>query len=112
MNDIGCVPHALPVADARIGEGIADIRQQVADQGQKCADHQNAHDQRIIPGHDPHVEELPHAGNGEDRLEDDAAADQPGQGKAEQGYDRQQGVAQGMPVDDRLAPKAPWPGQW
>ncbi len=97
--------------DPRIGQRVGDVGDQVPEQREHGADEEDPHDHRIVPRHDRHVEELPHAGNGEDRLEDDASPDQPGNRQAEDGDHRKQGIPQGVLVDDDPLGKTLGPGR-
>ena len=97
-------------ADTRVGQGVSGVGQQVAGQGQHRAEHQIAHDERIIPGHDRLVKQLPQPRQGENGFDDDRTTDEPGHGQAQDGDDRKQGVAQGVPVDDHVFGQALGPG--
>ena len=93
-------------ADARVCLGVAHVGQHVPGQGQARAQHEVGHDKRIVARHDALVEELPQARQGEYLLDDDRAADEAGDGQAQQRDDRQQGVSQCVAVDDHVLGEA------
>ena len=61
--------------------------------GQHGPQDQVAHDHGVVTGHDRRIEQLPQPRQGEDGLDDDAAADEPGYREAQQGDDREQGLS-------------------
>src|SRR3989441_5336121 len=72
-------PSPAPAhADARVDQAVREIRDQVGHQRHARDDHQIGHDHRVVALVDGLHHELPHAGDREDRLHDDAAADEAG----------------------------------
>ena len=63
-------------ADARIHEAVGDVGEEVGEQRERRDDDQVAHHHRVVAREDGLHHELAHAGDGEDRLDDHAAADQ------------------------------------
>src|SRR5215471_13900030 len=81
QNDLTRSPTAPPRSDAdsRIDQAVGEVGDEVGSQGEQRHDDQIAHDHRVVALEDRLDHELAHAGNGEDRLDDDAAADEAGQ---------------------------------
>src|SRR5258705_34014 len=65
-------------ADSRIDQAVGEVGDEVGAQGEQGHDDEVAHHHRVVALPDRLDHELSHAGNGEDRLDDDAAADQAG----------------------------------
>src|SRR6058998_2193334 len=65
-------------ADSRIDQAVGEVGDDVGAQGEQGHDDEVAHHHRVVALPDRLDHELSHAGNGEDRLDDDAAADQAG----------------------------------
>src|SRR5262247_2599424 len=82
QNDLTRSPSAPPRSDAdsRIDQAVGEIGDEVGPQGEQRHDDQVAHDHRVVALVNRLDHQLAHAGNGEDRLDDDATADEPGQG--------------------------------
>ena len=74
--------------DAWVGQSVPQVGQQIAAQGQHCAQHQVAHNQRVVAGHDRCVKKLAQSGQGEDGFNDHAAADKAGNGQSQNGDQR------------------------
>src|SRR5262245_51577545 len=83
QNDLTRSPATPPRgdADSRIDQAVGEVSDEIGPQGEQRHDDQIAHDHRVIALEDRLDHQLAHAGNGEDRLDDDAAADEPGQGE-------------------------------
>ena len=85
--------------DSRINKGIGNVGEEISQQGKHGAYKEDAHDGRIIAGHDGHVKKLTHARYGKNSLENNAAADEARNGKAKYGNEGQQSVPQGVFVN-------------
>src|SRR6266566_4219715 len=92
--------------DPRIDQAVREIGDQVGDEREGGDDDEVTHDDRVVALEDRLDHELPHAGNGEDRLDDHAAADEAGEREAEDRDDREQRVAERVLADHHALRKA------
>src|SRR6266404_1995914 len=87
-------------ADAWIHHPVREIGEEVGEKRQARHDDEIAHDDGVVAREHRLDHELPHARDGEDALDDDAAADETGQGEPEDGDHGQERVAKGVLADD------------
>ena len=92
--------------DPRVDDGVGNVHNDVAGQGQHDVEHLHGQHDREVALHQAVDEHLAKAGVQEHVFDDDGAAEQrddPGRGD---GDNRDQRVAEGVDVDDRLFPQA------
>src|SRR2546425_542801 len=92
-------PPAWGHSDPRIDQTVREVGDQVGAQGERRHDDEVAHDHGVVALEDRLDHQLPHARDGEDRLDDHAAADQARQREPEDRHDREQRVAQRVLAD-------------
>ena len=92
-------------------QAVHEVREHVARQGEHRAQDQGAHDQGVVPGHDGLVEQKAQAGQGEDGLDDHAAADEQRHPQAQKGDHGQERVAQGVAEKHHALGKPLGPGR-
>src|SRR5438045_1211286 len=93
-------PDGSGALDARVDEGVEDVGEEAAEDDEDGGQRGQAHQNRVVALGDRLDGETAHAGPLEDLLGDDGAAEEVGQGRPEQGDDRQQAVAQDVAGDD------------
>src|SRR6266852_4606546 len=86
--------------NAWVHDPIRQVGEEVGEQRQGRHDDEVAHDDRVVAREHRLDHELSHARDGEDALDDDAAADEAGQGETEDGDHGQERVAKGVLADD------------
>ena len=97
-------------ADARVEQGVGEVDDEVDDDDQHGADEDDAEQQRRVAAGDRLLRQPAEARDGEDALDDDAAAEHRGRLQAEHGDERQQRVARDVAEDDAPARDAPGAG--
>src|SRR5437879_11751071 len=86
-------------AYSRSDQAVREIGEQVRDQRERRHDDEVAHDYRVVALEHRLDHELAHARDGEDRLDDHAAADETRERESQHRHDRQQRVAERVLAD-------------
>src|SRR5215216_1332656 len=79
---------------------VDNINKGVGEDQQSSEDQNSPHDDGVIAPGDAADEEAPHAGNAEDGFDDECSSDEIGHQRAEDRYNRDKAVLEGMNIDD------------
>ena len=105
------VMEPASLADPRVEEPVGQVDDEVHEHVQHGNDQGEALDDHVVAAGDRLVDRPADAGQVEDRLGEDGPGQEPAQLQADDGHDRQERVAGGVPQHDRAFAEALRPGR-